>query len=74
MGGFGGMGGGAGGGAGGMGGGHGHAHGDDDDDEEDEERDPNDEGESWFAGGERRFVVDIFRLAARCTLMSGLAG
>ncbi|EIM80620.1 SEP-domain-containing protein [Stereum hirsutum FP-91666 SS1] len=46
-------GGGGGGGGGGMGGGHGHAHGDDDDDDEDEERDPNDEGESWFAGGER---------------------
>ncbi|RDX50668.1 SEP-domain-containing protein [Lentinus brumalis] len=33
------------------GGGHAHAHGDDDDDDEDEA--PGDEGEDWYAGGER---------------------
>lgn len=35
--------------------GHGHAHADDDDDEEDE-RPEGDQGENWYAGGERRYV------------------
>ena len=38
-------------------GGHGHGHAHDDDDEEEEDNDGRTEGESWFAGGERRYVV-----------------
>lgn len=40
--------------------GHGHSSSDDDDDERgDAEKD---EGESWFAGGERRYVVLAFKI------------
>lgn len=44
-----------GGGLGGGGGGGGHPNSDDDEDEENEGKD---EAESWFAGGERRYVTD----------------
>lgn len=40
------------------GGGHSHSHGGSDDEDEDDEDSGKDEGESWFAGGERRFVVN----------------
>lgn len=41
-------------GGGGGHGGHDHAHSDDDDDDEDDR--PGDQGEDWYAGGERRYV------------------
>lgn len=37
-------------------GGHGHGHAHDDDDDEEEDNDGHTEGESWFAGGERRYA------------------
>lgn len=35
----------------------GHGHGDDDDDDDDDDSLPQEERESWFAGGERRCVI-----------------
>lgn len=42
---------------GGHGGHAGHSH--DDDDEDDEDNDGDDRGESWFAGGERRYGIIV---------------
>lgn len=63
---------------GGHGGHPGHSH--DDDDEDDEDNDGDDRGESWFAGGERRYenccyIVPLVPTDLFCsfTLCSGIS-
>ena len=46
------------------GGSHGHSHSSDEDDDEDMDGPSEADGESWFTGGERRWVICSFKAQA----------